>query len=115
MFRESVYLRAGGRSCVNGSQTTLMQNKSELVHELVLEAPDFEFWELFLYIEEFGDPKKNNAKVVSRFVINEKGKKNKKEGRLCKGWPSGSPQMQKRNSGCRTKKHAKGRWCAIIR
>ena len=68
-YKEYCHLRAGGNSRVKKMKEIVY--KDEEVYD-DLEDPEKELWELDAYKEEFGDPKKNGARVVK--MKNRKGK-----------------------------------------
>ena len=70
--REAVHLRAGGKSRVLKYKTEVY-TKKEMITDLVDRGS--QFYELQAYIDKYGDPKKNKAKVVTKTLADGKKKK----------------------------------------
>ncbi len=77
MHDEAVHLRSGGRSRISKYNRAVTKSQ-EVIQDLV--APSKQFWEEPEYRKEFGSPRKNKAKLVSRYILTESGKRKKVKG-----------------------------------
>ena len=63
--KEAIHQRSGGRSRVTKYKTDVAK-RAERVDDII--EPGFEFWELAIYKEEYGDPAEHGAKVRSKKI-----------------------------------------------